>query len=74
VAPFSQRESCRELVNAVCSNRHLSDVTLVAAKRKPFDALVEGLDLQISRGDMIRTCDLYVPKETLADHRNHRKD
>jgi DNA invertase Pin-like site-specific DNA recombinase len=45
----------RELVDAVCLNRQLTDVTLVTTKRKPFDALAEGLDLQNSRGDSVFT-------------------
>src|SRR5438552_7846387 len=33
--------------------------------RKPFNVLVEGLDLSKSRGDRIRTCDLLVPNQAL---------
>ena len=43
----------REILDAVCLNRTLSDVNLVATKRKPFDVFAEGLDLKKSRGDRI---------------------
>lgn len=41
----------REILDAVCLNRTLSDVSLDATKRKPFEVLAEGLDLESSRGD-----------------------
>lgn len=43
----------REILDSVCLNRALSDVTLVATKRKPFDILAERPDLKKSRGDRI---------------------
>jgi DNA invertase Pin-like site-specific DNA recombinase len=43
----------RQILDAVCLNRSLSDVSLVTTKRKPFDVLAEGLDLKKSRGDWI---------------------
>ncbi len=55
----------REILDAVCLNRLLSDVTLVTTKRKPFDILAERPVLKKSRGDWIRTSDLVVPNHTL---------
>jgi len=43
----------RELAGKL--NDHLIDATLVTTKRKPFDAIAEGLDLQNSRGDSVFT-------------------
>lgn len=43
----------RRLLDAVCLNRSLSDVTLVTTKRKPFDHLAERLKNENSRGDRI---------------------
>ena len=43
----------REILDAVCLNRTLGDVNLDAIKRKPFDILAEGLDLNNSRGERI---------------------
>lgn len=43
----------REILDAVCLNRTLSDVSLVTQKRKPFDVLAKRLDLKKSRGDTI---------------------
>lgn len=43
----------REILDLVCLNRTLSDVTLVTEKRKPFDVFAERLVLKNSRGDMI---------------------
>ncbi len=43
----------REILDLVCLNRTLTDLTLVAPKRKPFDVLAEGLILKNSRGDRI---------------------
>ena len=51
----------RKILDVVCLNRTLDDVNLVATKRKPFDVFAEGLDLENSRGDRIRTCDLLNP-------------
>jgi hypothetical protein len=41
----------REILDCVCLNRTLGDVSLCLAKRKPFDVFAEGLDLKNSRGD-----------------------
>lgn len=43
----------REILDAVCLNRTLSDVSLVKEKRKPFDVFAEGLEIENSRGDRI---------------------
>jgi site-specific DNA recombinase len=43
----------REILDAVCLNRVLDDVTLVTTKRKPFDVLAERPFLKKSRGDRI---------------------
>ena len=44
----------REILDAVCLNRTLSDVSLVTEKRKPFDVLAKRPDLKKSRGDKTR--------------------
>ncbi len=43
----------RLLLEIVCLNLKLVDVTLVPAMRKPFDMLAEGLLISSSRGDWI---------------------
>ena len=43
----------REILDCVCLNRTLGDVSLCLAKRKPFDVFAEGLDFKKSRGDWI---------------------
>ena len=43
----------REILDCVCLNRTLGDVSLCLEKRKPFDVFVEGLDLRNSWGDWI---------------------
>ena len=43
----------REILNAVCLNRTLTDVNLNVTKRKPFDVSAKGPDLKNSRGDWI---------------------
>ena len=43
----------REILDLLCLNRALGDVSLVLAKRKPFDLLAERLKCQSSRGDRI---------------------
>ncbi|WP_145376706.1 recombinase family protein [Symmachiella dynata] len=43
----------RDILDAVCLNRVVSDVNLVLEKRKPFDTLAERPDLENSRGDRI---------------------
>ena len=40
----------REILDLLCLNRAIGDVSLVLAKRKPFDFLVERLQCQSSRG------------------------
>jgi hypothetical protein len=41
----------REILDSVCLNRTLSDVSLVTTKRKPFDVFAERPSLENSRGD-----------------------
>jgi hypothetical protein len=41
----------RQILDSICLNRQVSDVTLVTAKRKPFDFFVERLPLEKSRGN-----------------------
>ena len=55
----------REILDAICLNRAVSDVTLVTVKRKPFDILAEGLSLKKSRGDRTRIELFYVGAKTL---------
>ncbi len=43
----------REILDAVCLNRTLSDVSLVIEKRKPFDVLAKRPDLKKSRAERI---------------------
>lgn len=43
----------RDILDLVCLNRTLGDVTLYAPKRKPFDVLAEGLKIENSRGERI---------------------
>src|SRR5262245_22891021 len=43
----------REILDSVCLNRTLSDVSLVTTKRKPFDVFAERPHLENSRGDRI---------------------
>ncbi len=43
----------RELLDAICLNRTLSDVTLDATKRKPFDVFAERLKMENSRAERI---------------------
>jgi site-specific DNA recombinase len=49
----SNNAARRQILDAVCLNRSLSDVNLVTIKRKPFDVLAKGLDLKNSRGNWI---------------------
>jgi len=51
----------RRMLEIVCLNFKLVDVTLVPEWRKPFDVLAEGLVSEKSRAERIRTFDLYVP-------------
>jgi hypothetical protein len=41
----------RQILDSICLNRQVSDVTLVTKKRKPFDFFVERLPLKTSRGE-----------------------
>jgi hypothetical protein len=43
----------REILDSVCLNRTLSDVSLVITKRKPFDVFAERPHLKNSRGERI---------------------
>lgn len=43
----------RQLLDLVCLNFFLDDVSLVPTMRKPFDLLMEGLEVLSSRGDRI---------------------
>lgn len=43
----------REILDCLCLNRTLSDVSLCTVKRKPFDILAEGPVCSLSRGDWI---------------------
>ena len=43
----------RRILEIVCLNWRLDDVTLIPTMRKPFDILAEGLISQQSRGDWI---------------------
>jgi site-specific DNA recombinase len=43
----------REILDSVCLNRTLTDVSLVTTKRKPFDVFAERPQLENSRGDWI---------------------
>lgn len=43
----------RDILDSVCLNRTLSDVSLVTTKRKPFDILAERPRFKESRGDRI---------------------
>ena len=43
----------RQILDSVCLNRTLGDLSLVATKRKPFDLMAEGLVSKDSRGDRI---------------------
>jgi site-specific DNA recombinase len=47
----SNNRTRREILDAVCLNRTLSDANLDAPKRKPFDVFAERPDLKNSRGD-----------------------
>jgi site-specific DNA recombinase len=42
----------REILDAVCLNRTLTDINLDATKRKPFDVFAKGLEIKNSRGQM----------------------
>ena len=53
----------REILDLICLNRTLSDVSLVLVKTKPFDFFTERLPVLSSRGDRIRTYDPLVPNQ-----------
>ena len=53
----------RTILEILCLNWILVDVSLVPEIRKPFDLLVEGLDLKDSRGERIRTSGLLHPMQ-----------
>ena len=53
----------REILDGVCLDRTLSDVSLFTEKRKPFDVLAKRPDLKKSRGAQIRTGGLLLPKQ-----------
>ncbi len=60
----------REILDLICLNRTVSDVSLVLVKRKPFDAVssigkhsAKRPVLDKSRGDRIRTYDPLVPNQ-----------
>jgi site-specific DNA recombinase len=54
-------EAKRQILEIVCLNWRLDDVTFCPTMRKPFDVLAERLLSKKSRGDRIRTCDLLNP-------------
>jgi hypothetical protein len=56
----------RRLLEIVFLNSRLDGATLVPEMRKPFDVLAEGLPVQWSRGDWIRTSDLLNSIQELA--------
>jgi len=58
----SNNSSRREILDSVCLNRTLSDLTLVTTKRKPFDVLAKMPKMKDSRGDWIFT----EPKITIV--------
>ena len=43
----------RQILDSICLNRQVSDVTLVTTKRKPFDFFAERLDLKKNRANGI---------------------
>ncbi len=53
----------REILDLICLNRTLSDVSLVLVKTKLFDFFTERLPVLSSRGDRIRTYDPLVPNQ-----------
>lgn len=53
----------REILDLICLNRRVSDVSLELVKRKPFDEIAKRLNLDNSRGDRIRTYDPLVPNQ-----------
>ncbi len=53
----------RQILEILCLNYRLDDVSLCVEMRKPFDLLAKGLDSEKSRGDRIRTYDPLVPNQ-----------
>ncbi len=53
----------RQILEILCLNYRLDDVSLYVVMRKPFDVLAKGLDFEKSRGDRIRTYDPLVPNQ-----------
>ena len=53
----------RRILEILCLNCSLVDVSLSVSMRKPFDLLAKGLILEDSRGDRIRTYDPLVPNQ-----------
>ncbi len=53
----------RQILEILCLNYRLDDVSLYVQMRKPFDVLAKGLDFEKSRGDRIRTYDPLVPNQ-----------
>ena len=54
----------RRILEILCLNLTLDDVSIVPEWRKPFDVLAKGLSVEKSRGGEIRTLDLLVPNQT----------
>ena len=54
-----------EILDAVCLNRTLSDVSLVTEKRKPFDVLAKRPNWKKSRGDC-RIFEPFVPEQLVT--------
>ena len=55
----------RRILEIICLNCSLDDANLCVTMRKPFDLLAKWLVSKDSRGDWIRTSDLYVPNVAL---------
>ena len=56
----------REILDLICLNRTLSDVSLVLVKRKPFEFLFERLSIQSSRGEPdVASVDRNIPVSAL---------
>ena len=53
----------RQILEILCLNYRLDDVSLYVEMRKPFDVLAKGLNSEKSRGDRIRTYDPLVPNQ-----------
>ena len=53
IASWRNTPKKRQILELVCLNFRLEDVSLVAEMNKPFDMLAEGLFVSSSRGDKI---------------------